>query len=518
VRNLFVKHIHDFDEGMTLGGGYCKLLSYVEDAKTGTEINNPFKSRYHAMFGSHSKSGETKATIGAGDIVIINNPAELAETNRDLNAAQHLQTNYDIQVIQAYFFEKHPEAYKAAVASLKEKGISGFLADLATVTKGTIEEIAETLLPTTLEPNHEVYAKKAEEEDVPTCGEGEKSCGDADDDYLEPVDDEVLEFDYTDLIKASKYELLESLELTEADLEIAKETLSDTKSAEGKKNKWIEPLELSLAKHHNNVLAYSMDILYHRLQIEAKSAGKDVAAYVAENYHEAIGYTREVLEVINKYIAKPVGKKVDATKEYLIGKLEESLGKEKVDNFRTKSSLLWKDYISETSNNYYKNMFPEFLQDGIESLAIGAILSKTAKLFKAADKAEELNKISKIMEGEKKLHAPSPVHAAKLLDGNIYKELSALYSNQIAKVSEVIALAESKHWKIVKSNTGPIKFVDSQGTARLTIKQGSARTAGSETPHIEIRNAEGIRVDMSGKPVSRRSKENHTPIEWDIKE
>lgn len=50
----------------------------------------------------------------------------------------------------------------------------------------------------------------------------------------------------------------------------------------------------------------------------------------------------------------------------------------------------------------------------------------------------------------------------------------------------------------------------------MTIKQGSARTPGSENPHVELRNEQGQRIDSQGNPITRRSPGNHTPIEWDL--
>ena len=49
----------------------------------------------------------------------------------------------------------------------------------------------------------------------------------------------------------------------------------------------------------------------------------------------------------------------------------------------------------------------------------------------------------------------------------------------------------------------------------MTLKQGSARTPGSEHPHVELRNADGVRIDPHGNPVNRKSPANHTPIDWD---
>ena len=37
-------------------------------------------------------------------------------------------------------------------------------------------------------------------------------------------------------------------------------------------------------------------------------------------------------------------------------------------------------------------------------------------------------------------------------------------------------------------------------------------------PHVEIRNAQGERIDIAGNLVARKSPKNHTPIEYDLSE
>lgn len=53
---------------------------------------------------------------------------------------------------------------------------------------------------------------------------------------------------------------------------------------------------------------------------------------------------------------------------------------------------------------------------------------------------------------------------------------------------------------------------------RLTIKRGISRTPSSNNPHVEIRNAQGERIDIAGNLVARKSPKNHTPIEYDLSE
>jgi hypothetical protein len=90
--------------------------------------------------------------------------------------------------------------------------------------------------------------------------------------------------------------------------------------------------------------------------------------------------------------------------------------------------------------------------------------------------------------------------------------LSRLFSNGPPTASELREYAESQGWKLVEKGTGPEVYVDENGVQRMTIKEGSARTPGSEHPHVELRNAQGQRINPDGDPVTRRSPGNHTPI------
>lgn len=93
---------------------------------------------------------------------------------------------------------------------------------------------------------------------------------------------------------------------------------------------------------------------------------------------------------------------------------------------------------------------------------------------------------------------------------------SPLQSGGVAKASDVARWAEGQGWTRSRTPTGPVKYVDENGIPRVTIKQGSPRTPGSEQPHVELRDATGQRVDPWGNPVVRRSPANHTPIDWDL--
>ena len=81
--------------------------------------------------------------------------------------------------------------------------------------------------------------------------------------------------------------------------------------------------------------------------------------------------------------------------------------------------------------------------------------------------------------------------------------------------SQLKKFGSSQGWPRSQTQEGPPIFRDENGVARLTIKSGSARTAGSENPHVEIRNEFGLRVDPYGNEVTKKSAGNHTPIIWD---
>lgn len=82
--------------------------------------------------------------------------------------------------------------------------------------------------------------------------------------------------------------------------------------------------------------------------------------------------------------------------------------------------------------------------------------------------------------------------------------------------SGLVQYSEAQGFTRSQSANGPIKYSDANGVVRVTIKSGSSRAPGSAGPHVELRNAEGKRVNPAGDPVERRSPENHTPIDWDL--
>ena len=85
------------------------------------------------------------------------------------------------------------------------------------------------------------------------------------------------------------------------------------------------------------------------------------------------------------------------------------------------------------------------------------------------------------------------------------------------KASDFQVWAESQQgWHPTQTPNGSLKYIDKKQVARLTLKQGSPRAPGSNHPHLELRNPKNNRIDLQGKPVTRKSRDNHTPIDWDI--
>ncbi len=101
---------------------------------------------------------------------------------------------------------------------------------------------------------------------------------------------------------------------------------------------------------------------------------------------------------------------------------------------------------------------------------------------------------------------------------NVPSGLRDMFKNgNIPKASQLEKWAEDNRWKMQQTPNGPPKFLDRNGVVRMTLKKGSPRAPGSEDSHIELRNAKGERVGSSGNQVTRKSPDNHTRIDWDLK-
>jgi RHS repeat-associated protein len=84
---------------------------------------------------------------------------------------------------------------------------------------------------------------------------------------------------------------------------------------------------------------------------------------------------------------------------------------------------------------------------------------------------------------------------------------------RVPTMRQVANWAERQGFRRTQSPTGPVKYIDRNGVARIEIKQGSPRTPGSELPHIGARNPQGNRIDpRTGNRAPRSSPESHAPV------
>ncbi|MGE0181096.1 MAG: RHS repeat-associated core domain-containing protein [Parvularculaceae bacterium] len=114
------------------------------------------------------------------------------------------------------------------------------------------------------------------------------------------------------------------------------------------------------------------------------------------------------------------------------------------------------------------------------------------------------------------LEAPGLKQVDKLVDvakaGRGAQVGKMIDPNGSSKASDIIAKSEEVGFTPSQTANGPLKMVDENGVARVTIKSGSDRAPGSSGPHVELKDSNGQRVNPAGDPVTRKSPENHTPI------
>lgn len=95
-------------------------------------------------------------------------------------------------------------------------------------------------------------------------------------------------------------------------------------------------------------------------------------------------------------------------------------------------------------------------------------------------------------------------------------ELKELYDggNRTPTREELQDYGRRQGWESRQTEGSPEKYYDADNNKRLTIKDGSARTPGSEGPHIEVQDRHGQRWDpYDGSDVSKRSPGNHRPFD-----
>ncbi len=117
---LFIKHIHDYDEGLTLGGGFSLGKKITKDE------NNPYSNKYTATFGGRDGEGYTRATIGKGKVIVGTKDINKCEydnkydnvcqdLNRDLKSAQDFDYAYNIDTIKMVFIDPKEIAEKEKI-------------------------------------------------------------------------------------------------------------------------------------------------------------------------------------------------------------------------------------------------------------------------------------------------------------------------------------------------------------------------------------------------------------------
>ena len=143
------------------------------------------------------------------------------------------------------------------------------------------------------------------------------------------------------------------------------------------------------------------------------------------------------------------------------------------------------------------------------------------KLDTAESAVEKLDVpgISRFIRTEKNVpsHLPSGKPMPQESMGNTAeKNILGFDKTTLMKASDLREYAKKQGWHREQTGNGPEFWMDENNVKRITIKRGSLRTPGSETPHVEIRNAQGEQIDSNGNPVTRKSPQNHTPIEYDL--
>ena len=136
----------------------------------------------------------------------------------------------------------------------------------------------------------------------------------------------------------------------------------------------------------------------------------------------------------------------------------------------------------------------------------------------AAAKGINLGKYPRLLKIFNKAEANAKDTLKNDLKASSGKNIFGWDKTKTIKASDLQDYARKQGWHREQTEGGPEIWKDENNVKRLTIKRGSSRTPGSNNPHVEIRNAQGERIDIDGNLVARKSPKNHTPIEYDLSE
>ncbi|WP_226862913.1 WXG100-like domain-containing protein [Mycolicibacterium baixiangningiae] len=234
-----------------------------------------------------------------------------------------------------------------------------------------------------------------------------------------------------------------------------------------------------------------------------------------------------------EYIVRDLGELRDAASAVLNGcaELSESCREYKsaLEDLRTQLEDILEELAKELAVTAAIAVAASFVSFGVGAVAGTAkaahSIAKYARMITGAIGSWKLSK--NISKGVKTVHDIAGVRQKLQRIKNLgrkekpegkppaVRNLGDLFRGRTPKASELEDYATSQGWAKTQSPGGPPKYVDENGIVRMTIKEGSPRTPGSEAPHVELRDATGQRIDPNGNPVTRRSEGNHTPIEWD---
>lgn len=147
------------------------------------------------------------------------------------------------------------------------------------------------------------------------------------------------------------------------------------------------------------------------------------------------------------------------------------------------------------------------LDEIITTLEAAADAAPTMDIVEA-ETAEETDLVTEAADESEGTADPNPPDTSS--------PQAKLFEDGPPKASDLEKYAREQGWRRSQTPDGPVKYTDDNGVVRMTIKRGSPRAPGSGSPHVEIRNGDGVRTDPYGNPVTRKSPANHTPIIWDL--